>query len=94
MATNADAWAVAVDRWTPLATHDWEGDDAIEGTLAGALSGIDDDSSNVVLYDHVDLEAITDALVPGSPERGASEVRFEYGHYEIKIEADGTIAAR
>lgn len=82
------------DRWVVLASHDWDGSETIETTLYGAISDLDGGSEDVVLYDYVDTEAVAHALGPDRGGRGASEVRFEYEGYEIKITGDGTISAR
>ncbi len=92
MATNAAAWASAVDNWTVVAVHDWAGTQNIETTLVNALGDLED-APDGVLYDHVDLEALVRVIEPDDA-KGASEVRFEYGWYDVRIDADGTIAIR
>lgn len=92
MAVNAAAWVSAVETWTVVAVHDWQGTQSIETTLANALATLTDTRDDV-LYDHVDLEALSDVVGPNE-DRGASEVRFDYGPYEVRIEGDGTVAIR
>ena len=90
MATNAAAWVRALDTWSVITVHDWDGTQAIETTLANALGDLPD-APDGVLYDHVDLEALVGVLEP-SEGRGASRVEFEYGRFQVRIEDDGTIA--
>lgn len=93
MATNTAVSLGGTRSWSTLAHHDWNGPNSIESTLLAALDDFGDESVDGVLYDHVDLDAATDVLAP-TTDRGAAEVRFQYGTYEIRIERDGTIAAR
>ena len=64
---------------------------ALESSLRAALEEVG--VEKVFLYDYVDVEAVRDALSPGT-DRGVSEVRFDYGRHEVRVTDDGTIAAR
>jgi hypothetical protein len=81
----------ATDSWSVLASGEWESGDELLVRLTDAMRdlGPDDDT---VLYDHVAIDAMLDALAP-SGSRGVSEIRFEYGRYEIKVTQTGVIAA-
>ena len=78
--------------WSVLATGDWESGDELLVRLTDAIRDLDGDDGTV-LYDHVAIDAMLDALAPCSRTRGVSEVRFEYGCYEIKVTSEGVIAA-
>lgn len=91
MSAERDASREIRGPWTDLGHHDWEGTDALETTLSDALHELDGHES--ILYEHVDTEALRDVIDPGR-ERGAAEVRFRYGHHEIRLTAEGSIAAR
>lgn len=80
--------------WETLSTHDWSGDKAIETTVSDALLSLDCTGDGKALYDYIDLEAAIETLGPKDAQRGASEIRFDYEDYEIRILQDGTIAAR
>lgn len=80
-------------RWKVIRSHNWDSHAAIETTLCDAIDALGAASGDLTLYDHVDLEAVVDAISPGE-DRGVEEVRFEYEEYEIRVERDGTIAAR
>lgn len=82
---SAGSWAV-LDRGA------WKTDDELLVRLVDVVGDLDTDE-DTVLQDHVAVEAVLDALEPESPSRGASEIRFEYGRYEIKITQAGVIAA-
>jgi hypothetical protein len=82
----------AVDSWSVLAVEEWETADELLVGLADAVSDIGPDD-RTVLYDYVAVDAMLDAFAPESAGRGVSEIRFEYGRYEIKVTQDGTIAA-
>ncbi|MEF8887922.1 MAG: HalOD1 output domain-containing protein [Haloarculaceae archaeon] len=77
--------------WRPLVAHDWDGPVALETSLRAALEEVG--AEDVFLYDCVDVEAVRDAVSPGT-DRGVSEVRFDYGHHEVRVTEDGSIAAR
>lgn len=80
--------------WETLASHDWSETQAIEMTLSAALEHLDSGADETLLYDYIDLEAVVNAFDPETTQRGASEVRFRYEDYQIRITHDGTIAAR
>lgn len=82
-----------VNSWNELATHDWSGEQSIETTVSTALLCLTSTDGNP-LYDYIDLEAVADALGSEASGRGASEIRFDYEDYEIRIRQDGTIASR
>lgn len=86
--SQGDTWA-----WSTIAMHDWDGPASVEMTLVSALEDLNGSLGEDVLYDHVDLDAVTDTLAP-TTERGATEVRFQYGSHELRLERDGTISAR
>lgn len=77
--------------WRRLGTHDWDSPVALETALRAALQGVG--VEDVFLYDDVDVEAVRDAISPGT-DRGVSEVRFGYGRHEVRVAKDGTIAVR
>lgn len=93
MAVDPDASDPLPGGWRLLATHDWTDTTALEASLSRALETLDGASTEVVLYEYVDVEALRDALSPGT-DRGVSEVRFECGRHEVRVADDGTIAAR
>lgn len=80
-------------QWEIISSHDWESHAAIETALCDVLCALDTDTEATVLYDHVDVEAVVDAISPGA-DRGVSEVRFECEEYEIRVDRTGTISAR
>lgn len=80
--------------WTALGTHDWEGTVALETSLGDALGRLAGTSTETPFYDHVDIEAVTEAFGPTRSDRGVSEIHFEYEGLEVRITQDGTIAAR
>jgi len=81
----------ATDSWSVLASGEWETGDELLVRLTDAMRDIGPDDGTV-LYDHVAIDAMLDALAP-SGSRGVSEIRFEYGRYEIKVTQAGVIAA-
>ena len=81
----------AADSWSVLAKGEWESGDELLVRLTDAMRDLDSDDGTV-LYDHVAIDAMLDALAPAGP-RGVSEIRFEYGRYEIKVTQGGVIAA-
>lgn len=87
-ATNAGR---ATGSWSVLASGEWESGDELLVRLTDAMRDIGPDDETV-LYDHVAIDAMLDALAPPG-SRGVSEIRFEYGRYEIKITQAGVIAA-
>jgi hypothetical protein len=78
--------------WTVLDDDGWETVDGLLTRLTDALAGLGPEDGTV-LYDHVAVDAVLDALEPESESRGVSEVRFDYDRYEIKITGGGVIAA-
>ncbi|WP_340100084.1 HalOD1 output domain-containing protein [Salinibaculum salinum] len=84
----------ASSSWEELARHDWSDNQAIETTLTGALQELDCSTDGKLLYDYIDLEAVTNTFGPEESRCGASEVRFDFEDYEIRIAQDGTIGAR
>lgn len=87
-ATNSSQ---AANSWSVLASGEWESGDELLVRLTDAIRDLDPDDATV-LYDHVAIDAMLDALAPAG-SRGVSEIRFEYGRYEIKITQAGVIAA-
>jgi hypothetical protein len=81
----------AADSWSVLASGEWESGDELLVRLTDAMRDLDSDDGTV-LYDHVAIDAMLDALAPAG-SRGVSEIRFEYGRYEIKVTQAGVIAA-
>ena len=81
----------AADSWSVLASGEWESGDELLVRLTDAMRDLDADDGTV-LYDHVAIDAMLDALAPAG-SRGVSEIRFEYGRYEIKVTQAGVIAA-
>jgi len=93
MSIDPDASSPLQDDWHLLVTHDWADTTGLEMSLCVALAELDADRGEVVLYDYVDVEAVRNALAPGS-ERGVSEVRFDYEQHEVRVADDGTIAVQ
>ena len=83
----------SLDSRSILARNGWDDEDELLVRLTEALSGLDGTDDDVSLYDHVEIEAVTRALLPGSESRAVSEVKFEYQGYEISVSRDGVIAA-
>ena len=79
------------DSWSVLASGELESGDELLIRLTDAMREIGPDDGTV-LYDHVAIDAMLDALAPAD-SCGVSEIRFEYGRYEIKVTRDGVIAA-
>ncbi|MBB6647273.1 hypothetical protein [Halobellus ruber] len=92
MSETIDGGAGRRTSWTVLDRSGWETGDELLRRLADALAGFGPGKSTV-LYDHVSVDAVIDALDPESPSRAVSEIRFDYGRYEIMITRDGVIAA-
>jgi len=78
--------------WSVLATGDWETRDELLIRLTDAIRDLDPGNDGTILYDHVAVDAMLDALAPESASRGVSEIRFEYGCYEVKVTQDGVVA--
>lgn len=93
MSETIDGRADPATSWTVLDRSGWESGDELIVRLADALTGFGP-SEATVLYDHVSVDAVIDALDPESASRGVSEIRFDYGRYEIKITRGGVIAAQ
>jgi hypothetical protein len=83
-----------VNSWDVLATHNWNDTQSIETTVSNALLRLNCKTDGKPLYDYIDLEAATETLGSKGTKRGASEIRFDYENYEIRILQDGTVAAR
>jgi len=94
MGTKSASVTSASGPWTVLARHDWGGEAGFTTTLVRALGELDDIDGSDVLYGYVDCEAVRAVLAGGRESTGATEVRFDYEGYEIRVLADGTIAAR
>jgi len=92
MSEVIDGGSGPVGSWTVLDRAGWETGDELLVRLTDALAGLDS-AAGTVLYDHVAVDAVLDALEPGSNADGVSEVRFDYGRYEIKVTRAGVIAA-
>ena len=75
--------------WTVLSEHDWEGTGELVTTIVDALGALENSDGEDVLHDYVDVEAVEVVL-----KSGATEIRFEYEDYEIRLSADGIISAR
>ncbi|MEF8853819.1 MAG: HalOD1 output domain-containing protein [Haloarculaceae archaeon] len=93
MSETRDRTGTTSGQWSVVEYHDWEGPEALEGTLRDAVDALRGDPGEQRLYDYIDVEAVTDVLAGGT-DRGASQVRFEVGPHEVRVSADGTIAAR
>lgn len=91
---STESSAGPLSPWETIARHDWDGNEAIEATLAGALERLDNDAGDVLLYDYIDVEAVVDAFDPDSPHRGVSDVSFRFEDYLIRITQGGAVAAR
>ena len=92
MSEVIDGGSRPVGSWTVLDRTGWETGDELLLRLTDALAGLDSEAGTV-LYDHVAVDAVLDALEPGPTADGVSEVRFDYGRYEIKVTRAGLIAA-
>lgn len=92
MSEAIDGGSGSTGTWSVLERGAWETRDELLVRLTGAVRDLDPDDGTV-LYDRVAVDAMLDALAPESASRGVSEIRFEYGDYEIKVAADGVIAA-
>ncbi len=93
MSVNPEPNDPRADGWHTLARHDWTDGTALVTSLSEALADLGVAREDPVLYEYVDVEAVRDAVSPGA-DRGVSEVRFDYGHHEVRVAEDGTIAAR
>jgi len=92
MSRSNGAGNASIGAWSVVGRHDWDGTGTLETTLRDALDGFDAETDDV-LYRYVDVEALVDALSPDA-DRGASEVRFDYGRHEVRVSRDGTVAVR
>ena len=92
MSEAIDPEAGTAGSWAVLDDDGWETGDGLLARLTDALAGVGPEDGTV-LYDHVAVDAVLDALEPESESRGVSEVRFDYDRYEIKITGGGVIAA-
>lgn len=92
MSEAIDPGPGAAGSWAVLDDDGWETGDGLLIRLTDALAGLGPDDGTV-LYDHVAVDAVLDALEPDAPARGVSEVRFDYDGYEVKITRNGVIAA-
>ena len=92
MSKATDAGTGPTGTWAVLDTEGWETGDDLLIRLTDALAGLGPEDGTV-LYDHVAVDAVLDALEPESESRGVSEVRFDYDQYEVKITRNGVIAA-
>lgn len=93
MSVDPDSGERRADDWLVLARHDWTDATALEISLHEALVTLEPTHDEAVLYEHVDVGAVRDVISPGT-DRGASEVRFDYGRHEVRVAEDGTIATR
>jgi hypothetical protein len=91
MSEAIDSGPGSVSSWTVLDCEGWETTDELLVRLVDALAGLGPDEE-VRLSDHIAVEALLDALDPESRSRGVTEIRFEYGRYEIKLTRAGVIA--
>lgn len=91
MSEAIDGESVPAGSWTVLDAGGWESTDELLVRLTDALSGFGPDEGTV-LYDHVAVDPVLDALDPESASPGVSEIRFEYGRYEVKVTRAGVIA--
>ena len=92
MSEAIDSGAGTAGSWAVLDDDGWETGDGLLARLTDALAGVGPEDGTV-LYDHVAVDAVLDALEPDTPGRGVSEVRFDYDRYEVKITRNGVIAA-
>ncbi len=92
MATKDDTRSTG--SWEILVRHDGSESQELETTISNALLRLDSGTEGKPLYDYIDLEAAAETLGRGRGGWGASEIRFEYEDYEIRITDDGTVAAR
>jgi hypothetical protein len=80
--------------WAVLDRGEWQTEDELLVQLTDALAQLGPEAGEgTVLYDHIAVDAVLGALEPESESRGVSEIRFEYGRYDIKITRGGVIAA-
>jgi len=83
----------SLDSWSVITRDTWEDEGELLVRLSDALGSLDETDDDVSLYDHVEIEAVTRALLPDAESRAVSEIRFDYQGYEIRVTRDGVIAA-
>lgn len=93
MSSTSDSGERGTDTWSVIRYHDWDSKKGIETTLIEVLDSLGGSTEETILYDYIDVEALVEVLAPES-RRGASEIRFEYEGYEIRVSRDGTVAVR
>jgi hypothetical protein len=92
MSRAIDGGSGSAASWAVLDRGEWETDDELLVRLADAVADLDT-AEGTVLHDHIAVDAVLDALETESDSRGVSEVRFEYGRYEIRVTGAGVVAA-
>lgn len=79
-------------QWTVLRQREWQSHDDLVTLLSGALTDLET-AGDPVIYDYIDAEAVV-AVFGRGDDRGARGLRFECENYEVRLEHDGTVAAR
>lgn len=94
MSIDSDEAYQSSTSWSALVNHDWRGPDDLILSIERAIRRLDGVDEQAVIYDYIDVEAVTAVFGPDCGTRGAHSLRFHCESYEVKIESDGTIAAR
>lgn len=94
MSTNSGKKCQASKSWSSLVNHDWRGSEDLVLSIERAIHCLDGVDEQAVIYDYIDAEAIVAVFGSSPSERGAHSLRFYCESYEVRIEGDGTIAAR
>lgn len=81
------------ERWWILGELDWEEPGELALTVDAALRQLGALGEGVV-YDYIDLDAVRTVLRERPDGRGAHQIRFDCNDHEIRIDGDGTVAAR
>lgn len=94
MATKAGAAITTDARWSVLTRQAWDGSEELETVLVEALHSLDGIDEDETLFEYVDTEALNDVLARTPSETGASEIRFDFQDYEVRLTHRGIIAVR
>lgn len=83
-----------VDAWSVLTRCNWDNQTELVVALDGVFGDLDGVAEEAVVYDYIDPDAVTAVFDSTSESRGANELQFDCEGHVIRIESDGTIAAR
>lgn len=92
MSTNSAS--TETSEWSVLEQHDWDTADQLGVTLYDALDKLGEVDESRVVYDYVDAEAVAAAFGTGPVPAGVDSIRFDCDEHRVRVDADGTIAAR